>query len=337
MLSFLVLGVLFEMYLRFAGIGTPSLMVSDRVMGRVLRPDVRLVLLNEGFFMGRINKYGYFGPGYGPEKPENTFRIALVGDSFVAGFHILGRHHFRTVLENQLRETTGKNIQVMNFGIAGYNFEKMYIYDRLYIQKFNPDLVLFFVGQDDFTEIDEKVGPVVLVEEGKPVIKFGFLQKPAFRRTQKVDFLRESAFYSLHKASLGLFLRGETGPIVLEKLYPASQRTGEEQVPLTPERDRINRAILKEMAENDSGGIVFVKKRPLPASTQQMLEEYKMPVLDPHDELERLRQQGIGPNDWPLTGRSGHWNYYGHKAVGMFLAEKILAMRTEQWAGKQAL
>ncbi|MBN1996896.1 SGNH/GDSL hydrolase family protein [candidate division KSB1 bacterium] len=321
-ISCLVLCVVFEMFIRFTGIGTPSLIVSDRVLGRVLRPNVSLVLLNEGFYMGRINKYGYFGPGYAPGKSKNTLRIALLGDSFVAGFHLLGRHHFRTVLEKQLSERTGKNVQVLNFGFAGFNFEKMYIYYRLLVQKFEPDITLFFIGQDDFTEIDEKIGPAVLVENQKPVIKSDFLQDVSYERTKKFEFLRQSSFYSLHKAALGLLLRGETIKIVLDKLYPGTKHPEEKQVPLTPERDAINRAILYELSE-DSAGVIFVNKRPIPKSTHMMLQDFGIILLDPSVKLDSLRQHGIDPDYWPLARRSGHWNYYGHKAVGEFLAQKL--------------
>ena len=106
--------------------------------------------------MGRINKYGYTGIAYPPERKKNTLRIALVGDSYVQGHYMSDKYYFGNIigrnlqtflqqkellsgLKHQNSENT-KNlklkIEILNFGIAGSNLQRMYIRFKNQVSKF---------------------------------------------------------------------------------------------------------------------------------------------------------------------------------------------------------
>ena len=118
-LAFVITLIILELFLRWSGTSSAAFVIDDDNLGRVLRPNTNIILVNEGFFMGRVNRGGYLGPYYPEEKPSQTVRIALIGDSFVAGLQLFGRYHFRTIMEQSLKDSLSDSVQVLNF--AGSN------------------------------------------------------------------------------------------------------------------------------------------------------------------------------------------------------------------------
>ena len=124
--------------------------------------------------MTEVNTFGYLGPGYPAEKPANTIRIALIGDSYVAGLQLFERHHFRARLERELSAATGERIEVLNFGIGGIDFRGMYAMYEGKVLRYQPDLVLFFVTKRDFQTKDTLPAPgVVLNGKSLDIVKAG--------------------------------------------------------------------------------------------------------------------------------------------------------------------
>ena len=135
-----------EVFVRTSGTSTPSITKNDADFGQAMKPGMQAVFINEGFKLGRVNRYGYLGHAYPPKKPEGTVRIALMGDSYVAGHHLFDRHHFGTLLEHDLNQVLPYPVQVLNFGFPAVNFEQMYIYFQVFAKRFSPDYVLYFIG-----------------------------------------------------------------------------------------------------------------------------------------------------------------------------------------------
>ncbi len=103
---------------------------------------------------------------YAVEKPSDTFRIVVLGDSFTYGLYVKDGENYSEVLEDNLNKLDCKNykkFEVLNMGVSGYDLR--YNIERFKIrgQKYNPDLVILFLIQDDFTIINETY--LVKIEE----------------------------------------------------------------------------------------------------------------------------------------------------------------------------
>ena len=99
----------------------------------------------------RFNQLGLRDPRESYAKPPGTFRILLLGDSFMEGVQVEQRETTAAVLEARLRALKPDlNVEVINAGVAGWStgIEGLYLEHEGY--RFEPDLVLvgFFIGND---------------------------------------------------------------------------------------------------------------------------------------------------------------------------------------------
>jgi lysophospholipase L1-like esterase len=94
-----------------------------------------------------INAYGMRDKAYSLQKPNDTFRIAVLGDSITQGNAIRYNETYATRLEEMLNadENIGYDVEVLNFGVIGYSFSQYIELYRTKVKQFEPDLVL--VGQ----------------------------------------------------------------------------------------------------------------------------------------------------------------------------------------------
>ncbi len=96
------------------------------------------------------------------EKPEGTFRIAVLGDSFMEGYSVNFEESFHRLLEDAL-DGRSRDVEVLNFGVGGYGTLQEYLVYREAVSKYSPDLVLlgFCMGNDlrnNSRELESKLG-----------------------------------------------------------------------------------------------------------------------------------------------------------------------------------
>ena len=106
---------------------------------------------SEYFARVHFSNLGLRDPRTSYEKPPGTFRILLLGDSFMEAIQVEQQETTAAVLERRLRAAhPDLNVEVINSGVAGWGtgIEGLYLDNEGY--KFQPDLVLvsFFIGND---------------------------------------------------------------------------------------------------------------------------------------------------------------------------------------------
>lgn len=96
-----------------------------------------------------INSKGLRDREYSYAKPEGTFRILVLGDSFTEGFQVPWDKTFAKVLEQRFRQEE-LSVEVLNCGFGGVGTDYALLFLKREGVKYDPDLILlaFFAGND---------------------------------------------------------------------------------------------------------------------------------------------------------------------------------------------
>lgn len=116
--------------------------------------DLKLIGINSSV-KDTINSDGLNqSSNYPATKSADIYRIVAMGDSFTYGKNVNTEDNYPSQLEKLLNaKMQCKNIssfQVLNFGVNGYDIPFTVQRYRLRGQKYNPDLVLWFLIDNDF-------------------------------------------------------------------------------------------------------------------------------------------------------------------------------------------
>lgn len=92
----------------------------------------------------KINSLGLKNKEIDLHKPKNVLRISMFGDSFTYGAGLPMYEALPSQLENRLNmsENDSIEIQVLNFGVSGFNTFQEIMYALNYGLKFNPDIIV---------------------------------------------------------------------------------------------------------------------------------------------------------------------------------------------------
>jgi hypothetical protein len=98
----------------------------------------------------RINAEGRRDLERPVHKTAGTYRILLLGDSFVEAMHVPLEDTFARRLEQDLSHDGKLPIEVMSMGVSGYGTASEYLWYRDSGRRYEPDLVLlsFYPGND---------------------------------------------------------------------------------------------------------------------------------------------------------------------------------------------
>jgi len=112
----------------------------------------------DGSFRGvhvQTNEFGHRVPTrwekhYNLDKPQGVRRVLAFGDSFTFGLGWAAEDSFVEQLQQRL-DSSFSQIQVLNFGVPGYNPYQELNYIRERALAFHPDVVIIqFTDQNDF-------------------------------------------------------------------------------------------------------------------------------------------------------------------------------------------
>ena len=159
-----------------------------------------------------INSLGLRDFEYPYRKPDDTFRILVLGDSFAEALQVPLDHSFSKVLEHELND--GKHgtrkVEVINAGVSGYGTDNELLFFTHEGYKYQPDLVLiaFYLGNDvrnNWYPLEERdaggqrkpyydMGP-----EGLVLKHFPFVEHESWTTRVKVFLNRHSRLYTFSR------------------------------------------------------------------------------------------------------------------------------------------
>ncbi len=137
--------LLCELLLRALGVSYPVYVWTDPVRGVGHIPGMRSRRQSDGRSWIEINRDGMRGPDVSLEPPAGTFRIALLGDSFIEAFEVPFEETVGEVLSRRLSALRGAPVEVLNFGVGGYGTTQELLTLQHWVWKYSPDLVLLAV------------------------------------------------------------------------------------------------------------------------------------------------------------------------------------------------
>jgi lysophospholipase L1-like esterase len=220
-------------------------------VGYEYKPHVTIDVLSNGIScIEHLNNEGFRGPEYSIEKPQGTMRILSIGDSIVEGFMFPGRdvpfgQTWQQVLQRSLNEAATRNggtnrYEVINAGIGGYVSWQTAVRLANRGLKYDPDLVLVFVGWNDLAYSS--------LPHWKPGMDLTSLQSPSSTDSTEPNG-RPSSFWSRLRQSL--YHASYVARLVRQARNNLRNRTVEAQ--LTRRKDSglpFNEAALKLYLEN---------------------------------------------------------------------------------------
>ena len=193
------LAILFvtEVALRASGVTfEPQLYEPNRGRGWVLRPGVSGVVSVEDRQRVHINGQGFHDRERSYEKPADTVRIAVLGNSWTEALQVPLEKTYCSVLERLLTQSPcfeHKNVEVLNFGVAGYSTGQELLELQQEVWKYHPDIVLlsFYPARDVANNIRElnnaanpERSPYFVYRNGGLVLDDSFRALPALQPRQ---------------------------------------------------------------------------------------------------------------------------------------------------------
>jgi hypothetical protein len=147
----LLLGL--ELLLRAADISAPWWYQPDRTLGWTLRPGLSGWFTDEGTSFVQTNAAGQRDREHALDKPQDVYRIAVLGDAFSEGMQVALEQTYWALLPERLASCgfqRGKRIEMLNFGVRSYGTAQAYLMLRTTAVRYRPDLVLlqFTNGND---------------------------------------------------------------------------------------------------------------------------------------------------------------------------------------------
>jgi len=182
--------LIFELFLRLVGYTYPVFYQPDEVRGYSLRPGAEGRYRREGAAHVRINSDGLRDREHAKQKPANTLRIAVVGDSYAEAFQVEREQAFWSVLEQGLRECpalAGRGVEVINFGVSGYGTAQELLTLREKVWGYSPDVVLLAVTTNNDVldnsralKVTDEI-PYFRLDRGRLALDDSFRRTAAFR------------------------------------------------------------------------------------------------------------------------------------------------------------
>lgn len=196
-LVLLAIPALAELALRLARVEFDvQLYGPNRQLGWTLRPGASGLVSTETPQWVRINSHGFRDLERSYEKPPGTYRITVLGNSWTEALQVPFEKTYPAVLQKKLNESScfnGRNVEVLNFGVAGYSTAQEFLLLQQKVWNYHPDLVLlaFYPARDIANNVRElnnattpERSPYFVYRDGQLVLDDAFRSLPALQRRQ---------------------------------------------------------------------------------------------------------------------------------------------------------
>lgn len=318
--AFFLIAVCIEVFLKFSEIKLPFKTL-DPEIGKTYQSNSLINETKEGFYMGKTNEYGFIG---NINKKENTFRIALFGDSFTEGFQVFETYKFSRILEKSINKNSKVEIEVLNFGISNVVLPEIYIRKKRLAEKFDIDLFVYvFDSYDFFFQPEGILNSVELIEKDNGLSIIPNTSEPFQLYKKAKPIIDNSSYLNFAFDGYLLFRRGQVFSKLFDKLYSGNTVNYSTEIPNNP-FENLTPKYLKIISEMAKDNTVFIFRENADEKLKYTLAPYNIPIIETEEVLNNLRQNGINPYYWESTQTIGHFNYEANKVFGNYISDKLI-------------
>ncbi|MER3329576.1 MAG: hypothetical protein RIF34_08375 [Candidatus Kapaibacterium sp.] len=313
-----------ELFLDNAKIVEASLGKYYDDIGKGLPNNNETVLFTEGFGIFRTNNSRFAGREVDTNK-TNHINIALIGDSFVESFQIFQRDYFGNIIEKNLSERfKGYTFEVQNFGRANFNLNHNYAYQRVFVDAFNPELVLYFVSNGDLHLEDlTPLYPYTKVVDDSLVASIQFDKDEVERYKLTQDILGTSIILNMLKNAKHATKKRPVASTLFGKVY--DWFAPEKKLELI-DKNYTPLPLANKILKNLDSNVIIINRdySPLYKSFVNEINRLNITYWDASLFVDSLYKVGKDPYYWKATNTNGHWNQEMHKDIGKYLSDKLI-------------
>lgn len=318
--------------------------------------DYMVGVFNEYNTSIKVNSLGWRDKEYSIEKPENTTRIIVLGDSFVFGEGVEENESWTNILEETLNQNPKKetNYEVISMGIGGYTTDSEFLHYKNKGIKYNPYLVIlgYLPGNDiaglattQWVETDNENLPTKIVEPEVYVDEQGRrrnsgnvgtfastgIHKFLNRNSYLYIFVKDSIFKMLFRTKMGAELCKEYNPQlelgwnktkqIIKKWQEVADENNQEFIVVTIPSAYQYDEELKKLSENSFDSCTKNIAQP-----QILIKEFtKQENIKMIDLLPGFRKdyKEIYQFHYKIDG---HWNKEGNKQAAKIVYEELRGM-----------
>jgi hypothetical protein len=293
-------------------------------IGKGLPNNQETVLFTEGFGIFKTNNSRFAGR----EVDTNTSKhinIALIGDSFVESFQVFQRNYFGNIIEQNLSERFKEyTFEVQNFGRANFNLNHNYAYQRVFVDNFDPELIIYFVSNGDL-HLEEltPLYPYTKEVDGKLVTSVEFNKDEVERYISVQNILSKSILLNMLKNAKHATKKHPIPSILFGKVYDWFAPPIRIEIPDT---NYIPLPLANKILNNLDSNVIIVNRDYTPLYKPFVDEVNRLGITywDTSVFVDSLYKQGKDPYYWKVTKTNGHWNQEMHKDIGELLSKKLI-------------
>lgn len=188
---------------------------------------------NDHPITGKINSYGWRDKEWSLGKPQNTYRIAVLGDSYVEAFQVESYSTFLTLTEQLLNKDHNLRVELMNFGRSGFTQTEELIVLKNEVLQFSPDMVVvFFTPKNDILDVSKETAvdlnrPFYHISgSGELMLDTNFTEKREFKIKSFINrFKQHSALISFFTQRYNIYKRHKRQKRARAKNIPKTKNT----------------------------------------------------------------------------------------------------------------
>ena len=300
------------------------------------------------------NSVGMRDAEHALEKPADTFRILILGDSFMEAMQVEWADSLPALLEQKLTKSLGRRIEVINQAVSGWGTDVQLGYLERYGLPYEPDLVLLAMTphndiSDNATLLFHRESDSGIME---PVENTDRALLPFAAHKVREWLSGHSHLYQLAVGSLRAQRVQRVGRELDSHVFELLREDPSEEIragwrrtlALFDRMDSVSRAHDARLAVfivpivyqiSDERLAEFVESHDATVDALDLLSPQRrmrawgasrgVPIIDIQP---RLREFAIRHQARPYDTGDGHWDEDGHR-----VAAEVVAERLEEWLG----